>query len=238
MGASEPHAADRGSGLRERAVAGGLHGREAIRRAGEVLDSGGVVAVPTDTVYGLAASLRRPDALDRIYEIKGRPNDRPLPVLLAALDHLDQVAVAPEPPMWDMLARFWPGGLTVALPARVGLPARVLAPDETVGVRVPAHPVTVALLREVGGALAVTSANRSGQEPALNPDDVLAALGGEIDLLLDGGPSPGDQPSTVIGSAHGRLVLHREGAVAWPDLLRAWQGADGKVAAACPDTVG
>lgn len=238
MGASEPHVGGRGAGVRERAVAGRLHGRAAIQRAAEVLDSGGVVAIPTDTVYGLAASLGRPDALDRVYEIKGRPHDRPLPVLLAALDDLDRVAVAPEPPMREMLARFWPGGLTVALPARAGLPARVLAPDGTVGVRVPAHPVTVALLREVGGALAVTSANRSGQEPGLNPDDVLAALGGEIDLLLDGGPTLGDRPSTVIGSEHGRLVLHREGAVAWPDLLRAWQGADGKVVAPRPDTVG
>ncbi|HEV2109490.1 MAG TPA: L-threonylcarbamoyladenylate synthase [Thermomicrobiales bacterium] len=230
--------AGREPGVLQGAVVGRLHGREAIRRAAGVLDSGGVVAIPTDTVYGLAASLSRPDALDRVYEIKGRPQDRPLPVLLAAMDYLDQVAVVPEPPMRDLLTRFWPGGLTVALPARAGLPGQVLAPDGTVGVRVPAHPVTVALLHEAGGALAVTSANRSGHDPGLNPQDVLTALGGQIDLLLDDGPTRGNQPSTVVGSEHGRLVLHREGVVAWPDLLRAWQGAGGKVVAPRPGTVG
>lgn len=208
------------------------HVRErAVKRAAQELAAGGVIAIPTDTVYGLAASLDRPDALERVYEIKGRPGDRPLPVLLASADRLDQIAFLRSAPMRAILSRFWPGALTVALPARPGLPSRVLAADGTVGVRVPAHPVAIALLREAGGALAVTSANRSGESPGLDASEVLASLTPDIDLVLDAGSTPGDRASTVIGVDDDKLVLHREGAIAWSVLQQAWQLAGGKVVA-------
>jgi L-threonylcarbamoyladenylate synthase len=222
---------DRGVTPVEQVEVDGRIRERAVKRAAQELAAGSVIAIPTDTVYGLAASLNRPDALERVYEIKGRPGDRPLPVLLASVDRLDQIAFLPSAPMRAILSRFWPGALTVALPARPGLPSRVLAADGTVGVRVPAHQVTVSLLREAGGALAVTSANRSGEPPGLDAAEVLASLAPDIDLVLDAGSTPGDRASTVVGVDNDRLVLHREGAIAWSVLQQAWQLAGGKVVA-------
>ena len=217
----------------------------AIAEAARLLRSGEVVAIPTDTVYGLAAALDAPDALTAIYRIKGRARDQPLPVLMddaTTVDRLvaDAAGRSPGRPV-DWLLRLandhWPGALTVAVPARPGLAPAVVAGDGTVGLRVPDHQVARRVIRLAGGALAVTSANRSGQPPATDAGSISAHFGepgtGPV-WVLDAGPATGGRASTVIGSSGDALVIHRAGAVdpgdlrrSWAALQRAGTGADG-----------
>ena len=210
-----------------------------IGEAARDLRAGRVIGLPTDTVYGLAAALDRPDAIADLYAIKGRPTDRPLPILLAGIDGLELVALPVSARVRTFLNAIWPGGLTVALVARDGLPPETIAPDGTVGVRVPDASLAVAVLRAIGGAAAVTSANRSG-EPALRTDgDVSAAFGDRVGITLPGASREGALPSTVVGFDVDALVLHRSGSVPWERLLTVWEASDrGPVlATAGPGTV-
>lgn len=197
----------------------------ALERVIEMVQKGGVVAIPTDTVYGLAAHLAFPDALERIYTIKGRDHAKPLPVLLSAPERLT-LAANPLDTRADALVReFWPGPLTVAVPARAGLPPQALASDGTVGLRVPDHSVALAIIeRGGGGALAVTSANQSGQEPACTAQEVQAQLGETVDLILDGGIAPCGLPSTVVRAEGATISIIREGAIARSTIDRVWSG--------------
>lgn len=196
---------------------------QATTWAAERLATGGVVAFPTDTVYGVAASLGRGEALRRVFAVKGRPPDRPLPVLLASVDALARVALDLDSRVALLLERYWPGPLTVVVPAREGMPDEVIGPGGTVGTRVPNHPIAIRLLEQAGGALAVTSANRSGSAPACTAPDVADALGDKLDLLIDGGPTPGGVPSTVVAFVDDQLVVLREGAIAGDELIAAWR---------------
>lgn len=195
----------------------------AVARAVALLAAGGVVAFPTDTVYGLAASLAHPEALRRLYGVKSRPGEKPLPVLLADRSALGAVAAAVGPRVDRLLARWWPGPLTVVLPARGGLPPQVVGPGGTVGVRVPDHALARAIVSGVGGALAVTSANRSGERAATEAAQVAADLGAVVDLVLDGGRAVGGVASSVVAVRGGELAVFREGAVAAAALLAAWR---------------
>jgi L-threonylcarbamoyladenylate synthase len=199
----------------------------ATERAANVLRTGGLVALPTDTVYGLAAALDRPDALRRIFEVKGRPEARSLPVLLDGPDALSLISDDSAPELRRFAARFWPGPLTLAVPARPGLPEEVLGPGTTVGVRVPDHDAARALCAAVGGALAVTSANRSGEPPARTAREVFEQLGLGVDLILDGGRTPGGIASTVVGFRSGDVVIHRDGPIARVDVESAWREVAG-----------
>src|SRR5687767_13504314 len=129
--------------------------KAAVARAAAVLRGGGLVVVPTDTVYGLAAALDRPEALRRIYEVKGRTASKPLPVLLSEPSALSLAAAEPCPAIVRFAERFWPGPLTLVIPARGDLPAAVVGPDGTVGVRVPDRDDARRLISLAGGALAV-----------------------------------------------------------------------------------
>ena len=237
MGGSRSQRSDAAIAPVRHASGPGAGTEAAIREAVSILETGGVIAIPTDTVYGLAASIHRPEALARLYTVKGRPDDRPLPVLLAAVKMIELVADQPTKRLEALVDRFWPGGLTVALPALPRLEVPLRAGDGTVGVRVPDHPVTEALLRATGGALAVTSANPSGRPPALTAGEVVATLGQRIDLVIDAGQAPGGQASTVIGFDRGRLALYRQGAISWPALRRAWRELGGEVVGPGPGTV-
>nr|MDQ3045095.1 L-threonylcarbamoyladenylate synthase [Chloroflexota bacterium] len=137
-----------------------------IEWAAEHVVGGGVIALPTDTVYGLGASLAHGDALRRLFAIKDRPLNKPVPVLLASAAALANVALDFDERVERLLARYWPGPLTVILQGRDGMPPEVTGPDGSIGVRVPNHPVALELLERGGGGLAVTSANRSGEPPA------------------------------------------------------------------------
>jgi len=198
----------------------------AVARAAAVLAAGAIVAFPTDTVYGVAAALGNAEALRRLFAVKGRPAEKTLPVLLADRSQVGLVAAAVDPRAEALMARFWPGPLTIAVPARSDLPEAVVGPGTTVGVRVPDHPIARALIAAAGGALATTSANRSGAPAAVTAEEVVAQLGGAIELVLDGGATPGGVASTVVGMAEERLVVFREGAIAADEVLRVWRGAE------------
>lgn len=191
---------------------------DGVARAAEVLRGGGLVAFPTETVYGLGGDARDDRAVARIFDAKGRPRFNPLIV------HVPDVAAARGVAVFDaraeaVAAAFWPGPLTIVLPLRAeaGLSPLVTAGLETVAVRVPAHPLARALLREFGGPLAAPSANPSGKVSPTRAEHVRAGLAGRIEAVLDGGPCAVGVESTILG-LDGVPALLRPGGVAVEDL--------------------
>ena len=163
-----------------------------------MLRRGGLVAFPTETVYGLGANALDAEAVRHIFAAKGRPATNPVIVHVAEIARVREV-VADWPPLAERLAgRFWPGPLTLVLPRHPALPALVTAGGPTVAVRVPLHPVALALLRAAVVPVAAPSANRSTRLSPTRAEHVLAGLAGRIDLLLDGGPASGGLESTVL----------------------------------------
>ncbi|HUA93937.1 MAG TPA: L-threonylcarbamoyladenylate synthase [Acidimicrobiales bacterium] len=179
------------------------------------LDAGRVVAVPTDTVYGLAARIDRPQALGAIFSAKGRPPDVALPVLIGRWRQVRLVASEWPRTAAAVAARYWPGPLTVVVPARPDLGPLLGGDGHTAGLRQPRHREVQWLCREAG-PLAVTSANRHGEPPATTAEEVRAAFGGgEVSVVMDGGRCDG-VPSTVVDCTVTPPVCLREGGVPWP----------------------
>ncbi|UYN92814.1 MAG: threonylcarbamoyl-AMP synthase [Anaerolineales bacterium] len=193
----------------------------AIATAVDLLQRGGIVAIPTDTVYGIGALLTDAAAIERLYAVKGREHTKSIAVLLAGVEQLPQVAQGASPAALRLAARFWPGALTLVVPRLPSLPS-ALSQTDTVGVRVPNHPLALQLLT-ASGPLAVTSANLSGQPDALTAQDVLAQLEGRIDLVLDGGPTPGAVPSTVVDTIASPPRMLRAGPISESEILAASQ---------------
>jgi L-threonylcarbamoyladenylate synthase len=191
----------------------------AITSALEILYSGGLVAFPTDTVYGVGALAFDGKAVESIYLAKERPVEKAIPVLIGDREDLSQVAE--EIPLFAarLIARFWPGPLTVLVPKKAALP-EVVSANPAVGVRVPDHEVARALLR-LSGPLAVTSANRSSQLSPTTAQEVLQQLGGRIALILDGGKTPGGIPSTLVDCTGTEIQVLREGPITKEQLLNA-----------------
>ena len=178
-----------------------------------VLRSGGVVGLPTETVYGLAAVARNRDAVRRVFAIKGRPADHPLIVHLPDASHVAQWAVDIPDTFEPLVSHLWPGPLTVVLRAADDVPAEVTGGRPTVAVRVPAHPVALAVLRGVNDGLAAPSANRFGAVSPTRPEHVVADLGDDVDLVLDGGPCDIGVESTIVDLSDGPPTVLRCGAV-------------------------
>ncbi len=170
---------------------------DALTLAAALLDAQNVIAAPTDTVYGLVCAYDSVAAIDALYEAKGRPPEKALPILLAGEDQLDQVVAEVSALARGLMERFWPGPLTLVLPGLPHLPARLTAGMDSVAVRVPDHPVLRALA-QASGPLASSSANRSGGPDTASAQAVLAQLDGLVPLILDGGTAPGGIPSTVL----------------------------------------
>lgn len=194
-----------------------------LERASAILATGGVVAVPTDTVYGLAARLDRPDAISAVFELKGRPQGLALPVLVAGEGQLGEV-VTEWPPAAHVLAeRFWPGPLTMVVPAPPAVGRLLGGEGATVGVRHPRHPVIEGLLR-LCGPLAVTSANLHGRPPCTSAAEVTAVFGaGAVAAVLDGGRCDGEA-STVVDLSAGPARCLRAGALGFPAIVAALDG--------------
>ncbi len=178
-------------------------------RAAEVIKAGGLIILPTDTVYGVAANLWQPEAVAALYMTKQRPPERAIPVLLADLKDVTQVARDLPEAAFLLAQAFWPGPLTIVLPRRPEVP-EIVSALPTIGVRLPNHDGARAVIRACGGALAVTSANRTGYPNPLTAQEA-AELGDAVELLLDGGRCPGGLPSTVVDLSHGRLHIIRSG---------------------------
>ena len=188
----------------------------AIPYAIKVLKAGGLVAFPTDTVYGLGSMAFNSQAIDNIYLAKERPAEKAIPILIGTPDDLEKVAAEIPSLASKLAARFWPGPLTLVLPKHPDLPENV-SNSPTVGVRIPDHPVARQLLL-ASGPMAVTSANLSGKENPITAGQVMEQLNGRIQLVLDGGETPGGIPSTVINCTGSEPIILREGPITGKDI--------------------
>ncbi|MBI1793030.1 MAG: threonylcarbamoyl-AMP synthase [Chloroflexi bacterium] len=193
--------------------------QNAIQLALEILSAGGLVAFPTDTVYGLGALAFDGKAVESIYTAKDRPIEKAIPILIGDARGLDKIASNVPDMARRLAARFWPGPLTLIVPKLPTLPETVSATD-TVGVRVPDHPVARALL-QAAGPMAVTSANISGRPSPATADEVQAQLGGRIALIIDGGRAPGGIPSTLADCTGRQPIVLRAGPISLEQLLAA-----------------
>ena len=195
-----------------------LIGGDQIQRAVEVLKGGGVVAFPTETVYGLGGDAENEAAIERIFEIKGRPTAHPLIVHLGDASELASWAAEVSPVAWRLAERFWPGPLTIILRRSARVLDVVTGGLSTVGLRVPNHPVALALLRALGGALAAPSANRFGAVSPTTAAHVRQDLGGAVDLVLDGGSCQIGLESTIVDLSSGAAAILRPGGVSREEL--------------------
>lgn len=183
----------------------------AIRQVVEALQGGSLVIMPTDTVYGLAADARLPGAEEKLYEAKSRDRGKPIPLLAGSVADVEAFGAVLGQVERQLANEFWPGPLTLVL--AVG--------ERTEGFRIPDHPTALALLRKCGGVLRVTSANVSGEPPALSAADAVNVIGRFAGVVLDAGPSPGGTPSTVAQVVDGGIKILREGVLSREQLEKA-----------------
>lgn len=189
-----------------------------IRRAGELLANGGVVGIPTETVYGLAANAYDEDAVQAIFTAKGRPQDNPLIVHIAAPEDLEVLVGDVPSAAKKLAAAFWPGPLTIIVPKPERIPARVCAGLSTMGVRCPSHPDARAIIRAAGVPLAAPSANRSGRPSPTCVEHVREDLDGRVDAILDGGVCQVGVESTIVDVTGEIPILLRPGGVTLREL--------------------
>lgn len=188
----------------------------ALAAAAAVLDSGGLVAFPTESFYGLGARALSADAVARVFEVKGRPADKPLLVLIDSPAAAAALCAAIPDGARKLMDRHWPGPLTLVLTAAPGLPAALTAGTGTIGLRVPGHPVALGLVRAAGAAVTAPSANPSGEPPPTSADAVRGYFAGRIDLVLDGGTTEGGTGSTVVDCTVWPPRILRRGPIAVP----------------------
>jgi L-threonylcarbamoyladenylate synthase len=190
------------------------YGREAIDEAARLILAGLPVAIPTETVYGLAADAANGEAVARVYEAKGRPSFNPLIIHVSGIDQASEIAVF-DAEARSLAEQYWPGPLTLVLPLRpdARIAALVTAGLPTIAARAPAHPAMRDLIAATGRPLAAPSANRSGRISPTRAEHVLAGLGGRIPLIVDGGPTAHGLESTIVAVGEGRMRLLRPGPI-------------------------
>ncbi len=184
---------------------------DTLAHAAAVLRSGGLVVYPTETVYGLAADALSLDAVQRVFDAKGRPAAQPLPVQIGQAADIDLLAQDIPAEARALIAAFFPGPLTLVLPRRAAVPNLVTGGGETVGLRMPNHPVALGVLRAFGGPLVCPSANITTHTAPMSAAEAQAELEGRVDLILDGGPTIDRTPSTVLDLTTRPARLLREG---------------------------
>ena len=189
-----------------------------IQRAAERIKNGGVIAYPTETVYGLGADPYRTEAVQKIFTAKGREETKGIILLIRGATDLATLVRAVSPTAQTLIRAFWPGPLTLVFKARPDLPPALLGGRDTIALRHSSSPIAAQLLTALGGPLTSTSANRSGTPPARSAYDAQNALGDRLDLILDGGPSASETPSTLVDVSADRALLLREGAVSVREL--------------------
>ena len=198
----------------------GIPQRE-IKKGARILRNGGVIAFPTDTVYGLGADALNPPAVERIYELKKRPRSQQFPLLIADAKQLTALAEPIPEIAWFLARRFWPGGLTLVLSRKDSVPAH-LTSTSSIAVRIPDHPVCEALIQNLGNPLIGTSANVSGQPAALTAEEVEQQFGGKIDLIINGGQCPGGKESTIVDITLEPPVVLRQGIIPSHEIAKAY----------------
>lgn len=191
-----------------------------LRPAVTAIQAGGLVSFPTDTLYALAVDPRSSSAVGRLFLSKQRPQDRPIPLIAGSIEQVRE-GVGTLTPLGERLAsEYWPGPLTLIIPASAALCREIHLGTGKVAVRVPDHAVARALVLGVGHALTSTSANVSGRDAAASADEVALALGDDVDVLIDAGPAPGGLPSTIVDVTGREPLLVRAGAVPWDRVLK------------------
>ncbi len=196
-----------------------------ISEAVRIVRAGGVIAFATETYYGLGVDPCNREALARLFAIKGRERLKPVLVLVSGRDQIHRLAASVPPLYLPVMDTFWPGPVTLVFPARPALPDLLTGRTETVGIRQSPHRCPTRLLASLGGPLTATSANRSGAPPARTAEEVRAIFGREVDLVLDGGPTPGNQPSTLVACRDAGLVCLREGAIPFARIQASLKGS-------------
>lgn len=191
--------------------------RDTIEYATQLLRQGDLIVYPTDTVYGIGAAVGNEEAIRRLYSIKGRSPDKPVPLLISEMADVAKIA---EPPMnaRKLMDRFWPGALTIVMPRRQGFRSLALAGQDTVALRVPDEDVVRDIIHTLGEAITGTSANRSGQAAPTSAAQAAMQLGDLVSLVIDGGVRRGGQESTVIDITTDEPKVLREGAVSREEL--------------------
>ena len=192
--------------------------KSAIEEGARILRSGGVIAYPTETYYGLGADPFNAAAVQRVFQIKRRSAAEPILLLIPTLESLACVVQRITPLSKRLMDRFWPGPLTIVLEASQRLPGLLTGETGTVGVRLCCAPAALSLLQAWGSALTATSANRSGEGPLASAEEVARRLGDDLDMVVDGGATPGGLPSTVVDARGEKLIILREGRIASSDL--------------------
>lgn len=197
-----------------------------VRLAVDVLQDGGIVAYPTETFYGLGVKFDRSESLKRLYELKQRPAEKAMPVIIGRREMLQEI-VSPEwfrddlivRPAEALMERFWPGPLTLLLPARKDLSECLTADTGKIAVRIPGDSFGLTLVKAAGFVITSTSANLSGMPPADDADRVVQYFDERLDLLIDGGRTPGGAPSTIVDLSEGKVRVLREGAIKSGQIL-------------------
>lgn len=183
-----------------------------IESAVNCIKSGGIIAVPTDTVYGIGADPFNIEAVQKLYTVKGRPEEKPIPLVLGSTEDVERVAQNLPGFFYHLIDKFWPGGLTIIVEAK-GLLPQLTAGGNTVGLRIPDQPLLLRILQEFGGPLAITSANLSGTPAATSPSEFGEELSSRLDYIVDDGKTSGSIPSTVYDISISPPVVHRQGVI-------------------------
>lgn len=195
---------------------------ESIKATAFLMREGGVVVYPTETVYGIGCIPSDPDAAQRICEIKGRA-DKPLPLICADIESARKI-VEMSPEAEKLAAKFWPGPLTMVLPAKVKYSMWVQHGATTLGIRVSPYPIAQKLAKAAGGVIVSTSANISGDDPAKTAQEAKEIFSGKVDAIVDGGPSPGGESSTVVDLTGEEIWLLRKGPITGEEIMKVLRG--------------
>lgn len=195
-----------------------------LSKAAEIIRGGGLVAFPTETVYGIGADATNPSAVKKIYEAKGRDTSKPILVLISHKEDLVRLVRYIPERVEKLMDAFWPGPLTIIFPALEILPTELLGRGKTIGVRHSSASVPMALCSSVDSPITAPSANCSGGREPLTAEDVAGQLGDWVDLILDGGDSPSDVPSTVVDVSNGPPRLIRGGCTSFDHVADIWHG--------------
>ena len=186
--------------------------------AAAVIHSGGIVAIPTETSYGLAVDPFNGASLERLFEVKRRPVKKPILVLIDHPDRLPRLVSEVPAPLQPLMQRFWPGPLTLIFPAQPNLPSLLTAGTDTIGVRISSHRAASEICRQAGGMITATSANVSGEQPAWSAEELINSFADSIELIVDAGHLAEVPPSTVLRSEDNKVVVVRQGQITLDDI--------------------
>ncbi|MEA1971001.1 MAG: L-threonylcarbamoyladenylate synthase [Thermodesulfobacteriota bacterium] len=184
-----------------------------VMKAVKIMEEGGVVAYPTETFYGLGADIGNPQALEKIYTIKGRDFSKPISIIIGSREDLARFAKEITPAAEILMDRFWPGGITLLFKASQDVPRKLTAKTGKIGIRLSGNPVATLLARNLSGAITATSANRSGQKECVSVEEVISSIGENLDAVIDGGRTPGGAGSTIVDTTVDPPVVIREGVI-------------------------